>query len=126
MLELYFHAQAFSGLRVEFNFDFWMFFKWCICVLVIVIFQKLIIINNVHKGKYCNHTVFLKYYILFLEQSLTALESHQPHENLLSDITQKYLEFGEEYFEVVLKESSLGITKMYNCIYMYIIISYLA
>ena len=37
MLELYFHVLAFSGLRVEFNFDFCMFFKWCICVLVIVI-----------------------------------------------------------------------------------------
>ena len=36
MLELYFHVQAFSGLRVEFNFDFCMFFKWCICLLVIV------------------------------------------------------------------------------------------
>ena len=36
MLELYFHVQAFSGLRVEFNFDFCMFFKWCICVLVVV------------------------------------------------------------------------------------------
>ena len=27
MLELYFHVQAFSGLRVEFNLDFCMFFK---------------------------------------------------------------------------------------------------
>ena len=48
MLELYFHAQAFSGLRVEFNFDFCMFFKWCICVLVIVILQ---FINNKVKKK---------------------------------------------------------------------------
>ena len=29
-----FHVQAFSDLRVEFNFDFCMFFNWCICVLV--------------------------------------------------------------------------------------------
>ena len=37
MFELYFHVQAFSDLRVEFNFDFCMFFKWCICVLVHVL-----------------------------------------------------------------------------------------
>ena len=61
----------------------------------------------------CNDTVLLKYYILFLEHSLTALEGRLPHESLLSDITQKYLELGEEYFEAVLKKVSLVITKMY-------------
>ena len=39
MLELYFHVQAFSGLTVEFNFDFCMFLK-CICNC------KLLIISN--------------------------------------------------------------------------------
>ena len=36
-----------------------------------------------------------------------------PHESLLSDITHKYLELGEQYFEAVLKKVSLCITKMY-------------
>ena len=61
----------------------------------------------------CNHTVLLKYYILFLKYSLTALVGRWSHESLLSAITQKYLELGAEYFEAVLKKVSLGITKMY-------------
>ena len=47
MLELYFHVQAFSDLRVEFNFDFCMFFKWCICVLIHVL-VRILLMNNVH------------------------------------------------------------------------------
>ena len=52
MPELCFHIQAFGGLKVEVNFGHCMFFKWCMCVLVLLYFINN---NNNNNNKYNNN-----------------------------------------------------------------------